>query len=519
MPINPGMKKLVHLSPKNRMLSLLLALVFWTGSAIPAAGAQPAATVKQPGTQEPGYCAQATSDGGYIIASYCFNTRGDRDLYLLKTNAQGKKEWEKTCGGDKDDQANWVQETKDGSFIVCGYTMSKSGKGKDMYLLHVDKRGQISWEKNYGGRLQEEKTPDNKDKKEYEQGFEVFDYNSSAGLSKDYYDVFLFREEKGSDNADKNSEYTEDEANCVQVTSDGGYVLAGYSRPNGKTADLCLVKVDFRGVLQWARSIGGGHEEAAASIQQTKDGGYIVAGYTRSVGLGSRSRSSNSDQKNREDKDAYLIKTDYSGYLQWEKTFGGVKEDEACSVETCADGSYLICGYSSQPSGQGSNLLLIKTSSSGELIWQVDNWAGQGSACATGVKQIKDGSYLLTGNTTNSQANKSTVFLIHASEKGDFLWDREWKKAGESSAGQVQIMPDGSYMIAARALMINNEKKELQLNPVMLNYDDTGRLKQELMIVDHLLNRPAGEDIHAGSSPTSTDSVPPIPQAKGARRK
>lgn len=516
--MEPGLsrRKIAAYHKKCLLICFISLLGWFLCSAMTAMSAESGYSYRQTKTEDKGYCAQMTSDGGYIIASYCITQRGDKDLYLLKTDSQGKKEWEKICGGDQDDQANWVIETKEKNFVVCGFTQSKQGKGKDIYLLKVDQRGQIAWGKNYGGRLKEEKTEDKKTQKDYDLGFEVFDYNSSSGLSREYYDVFLLRDDKGSDDENQKSEYTEDEGNFVQATSDGGYIIAGYSRPQGKPADLCLVKVDFQGILLWARTIGSGQDEEANAIQQTQDGGYIVAGYTRSVGLGSRPRIQNQEQKEREDKDIYLVKTDSRGYPQWEQTFGGPKDDAAHSVLLDSGGGYVVCGYTAQSSGTGTNLYLLKTSSDGDLVWQIDNWGGKGSACGTCVKQLTDGGYLVTGNTWTAQAGTREIFLIRSNSKGKFMWDREWKSGGEVTSGQVQIMPVRNYAVMGQVLIYNPQHKKVQSNPVLLQYGENGRLIQDLIIYDNLLTRERGQDIPAATN-VNTSDIPPVPQDKGAR--
>ena len=191
---------------------------------------------------------QQTSDGGYIVAgkTYSFGA-GWYDIFFIKTDASGNVQWTKTYGGTDWDDAYSVQHTSDGGYIVAGETYSFGAGWSDIFFIKTDASGNVQWAKTYGG-----------------------------------------------------TNY--DEAYSVQQTSDGGYILAGYTQSFGAGyGDIFLVKTDANGNVQWAKTYGGTSSDWASSVQQTSDGGYIVAGYTSSFGAGW--------------SDIFLIKTDANGNI------------------------------------------------------------------------------------------------------------------------------------------------------------------------------------------------------------
>jgi len=292
---------------------------------------------------------QQTSDGGYIVAGYTRSFgAGYLDVFLLKTDASGNLQWAKTFGGSSGDSASSVQQTSDGGYIVAGYTRS-FGAGGDVFLLKTDASGNLQWAKTFGGSDYDwaysvQQTSDG--------GYIVAGYTLSFGAGYD--DVFLLKTDASGNlqwaKTFGGSDY--DWAYSVQQTSDGGYIVAGYTLSFGAGGDVFLLKTDASGNLQWAKTFGGSSYDYAWSVQQTSDGGYIVAGYTGSFGAGG--------------PDVFLLKTDASGNLQWAKTFGGSDYDWAFSVQQTSDGGYIVAGYT-YSFGAGGNVFLLKTDANGNI--------------------------------------------------------------------------------------------------------------------------------------------------------
>ena len=219
-----------------------------------------------------------TSDSGYILVAETLSFgAGQYDIYLVKTDERGNILWSKTYGGGSSDYGYSVTQTTDGGYIVAGYTNSFGAGLSDVLLVKTDANGDISWAKTYGGS------------------------SSDYGYS-------------------------------VIQTSDGGYIVAGYTESYGLAGDVYLVKTDSNGNHQWSRTFGGAAKDLGWSVQQSADGGFIITGYTTSFGAG--------------DQDFYLIKTDELGVSGCsESTIGTITGDAAIvvnSVQTLiASGAFL----------------------------------------------------------------------------------------------------------------------------------------------------------------------------------
>jgi len=297
------------------------------------------------------YSVQQTSDGGYIVAGYTLSFgAGLSEVFLLKTDALGNLQWAKTFGGSSGDVAYSVQQTIDGGYIVAGYTYSFGAGLSEVFLLKTDASGNLQWAKTFGGSyydyaLSVQQTSDG--------GYIVAGETRSFGAGGS--DVFLLKTD-----ASGNLQWAKtfggsyvDSAFSVQQTSDGGYIVAGgtYSFGAG-SSDVFLLKTDASGNLQWAKTFGGSSNDRAYSVQQTSDGGYIVAGYTRSFGAGG---------------DVFLLKTDASGNLQWAKTFGGGDYDRTYSVQQTSDGGYIVAGRTSSFGAGSYDAFLLKTDANGNI--------------------------------------------------------------------------------------------------------------------------------------------------------
>jgi hypothetical protein len=293
---------------------------------------------------------QQTSDGGYIVAGGTGSFGAGGDIFLIKTDANGNIIWAKTYGGTGYEEASSVQQTSDSGYIVAGRTSSFGAGLRDIFLIKTYANGNIIWAKTYGGTYWDEaysvqQTSDG--------GYIVAGYTTSFGAG--YEDIFLIKTD-----ANGNVQWAKtyggtsgDLAYSVQQTSDGGYIVAGFTYSFGADGDIFLIKTDANGNIIWAKTYGGTSDDLAYSVQQTSDGGYIVAGETWSFGAGWY--------------DIFLIKTDANGNVQWAKTYGGTSGDLAYSVQQTSDGGYILAGETRSFGAGGSDIFLIKTDANGNI--------------------------------------------------------------------------------------------------------------------------------------------------------
>ena len=372
-----------------------------------------------------GYSVQQTSDGGYIIAgqthSYGLATG---DVYLVKTDLDGEKLWEKTFGGSSIEQAQSVQQTSDDGYIITGHTYSYGAGNRDVYLLKTNSNGEVLWQKTFGGSDSDygcsvQQTTDG--------GYIISGASSSYGAGSA--DVYLV---KINPDGDLLWEKTfggsgGDDGKSVQQTSDGGYIIAGSTASYGLGSyDIYLVKTNSSGDQLWQKTFGGSNYDEGCSVQQTSDGGYIIAGFTESYGSGSR--------------DVYLVKTDSDGEKLWEKTFGGSNDDEGYSVQQTFDGGYVITGYTNSYGLGYDDVYLIKTNSDGEMLWQ-KTFGGFDYDYGSSVQQTTDGGYIISGASSSFGAGDRDVYLIKVS--GDItsptIHFASDVSAGDESAGPVML--------------------------------------------------------------------------------
>jgi uncharacterized delta-60 repeat protein len=223
-------------------------------------------------------------------------------------------------------------------------------------------------------------------------------------------------------------------ANSVQRTSDGGYIVAGWTTYMGTfNTDILLIKIDEFGNVQWAKTYGGTGYDLAYSVQQTSDGGYIVAGITYSFGAGAY--------------DAFLVKTDAFGNLQWAKTYGGMFDDLAHSVQRTSDGGYILAGYTYSFGAGYWDIFLIKTDANGNVQW-AKTYGGTSDDWAYSVQQTSDGGYIVAGWTSSFGAGSSDIFLIKTDAFGNVQWAKTYGEAGNDVAYSVQRTSDGGYIVA-----------------------------------------------------------------------
>nr|QNO49728.1 hypothetical protein BFOKDAJI_00030 [Methanosarcinales archaeon ANME-2c ERB4]QNO50514.1 hypothetical protein LKCECFIB_00006 [Methanosarcinales archaeon ANME-2c ERB4]QNO50667.1 hypothetical protein FFGHKCHG_00021 [Methanosarcinales archaeon ANME-2c ERB4] len=334
------------------------------------------------------YSVQQTSDGGFILAGMTTSYGTPvYDFWLIKTDANGKEQWNRTFGGKREhdmvgDVAYSAVQTSDGGYILAGMTTSYGSGSSDVWLIKVDTNGNEQWNRTFGG---------------------------------------------------KNRDY----AYSVSQTSDGGYLIVGCIRSYDPYGDAWLIKTDANGNEQWSKTFGGKYEDVAYSGHQTIDGGYILIGKTGSYGAGYF--------------DAWLIKTDANGKEQWNRTFGGTEgnyayADTACAGHQTRDRGYILAGKTGSYGAGYFDAWLIKTDANGKEQWN-RTFGGIRDDYVRSVQQTSDGGYILAGKICPCRSGAIVVRLIKTDTDGDQQWNKVFERC---EAYSVQQVSDGGCVIAGQ---------------------------------------------------------------------
>ncbi|MFW6232620.1 MAG: choice-of-anchor D domain-containing protein, partial [Bacteroidota bacterium] len=292
-----------------------------------------------------------TSDGGCILASFeDINFSNKEDYHVIKLSSTGNLEWEKHFGGTAYDHAFSVIQDNNNNYVIAGRYHGAYG------IIKLNSSGNIIWEKLYGGT-----------------GFET--------------------------------------ANSIIQTNDGGYIVAGFSNSsdgdvsvNKGENDIWVVKISDAGVLQWERSYGGSQIDVAECIKQTSDGGYVIGGWTR---------SNDYDVSNQKGvQDCWLIRIDNSGNIIWEKTYGGSSSDGIKSIDLLPNGGVLVAGGTKSNDGDISNFKgvvdywIFEVDNNGDLIWE-KTLGGSGDDRAYYANKLNDGNFIAAGYSTSHDGDVS----------------------------------------------------------------------------------------------------------------
>ena len=359
-----------------------------------------------------------TADGGYLLGGFTGSNNGDvtvnhgnYDYWVVKLGIHGDLQWEKTYGGTLDDIGGSMSLTADGGFIIAGNSESNNGDvtgnhgGFDCWVVKADASGNIVWQKSFGGN-------------------------------------------------------NEDLANAIQQTSDGGYIMAGKttSMNNGDVsgnmgnADYWVVKMDTAGILEWQKCLGGSYIDEAKSIEQTSDGGYIV--------LGTSESNDGQVTGSYGGTDYWMVKLDSAGTITWQKSYGEWDYEEAYYVKQTPDGGYIISGdtYSySLPGHHGqTDIWILKTDASGNIEWQ-KMLGGSELDFAYQVQIANDGGYIVSGGSYSENGDVSTnngntdYWIVKLDDTGTLLWQKSYGGNNYDDAYSVKPTEDGGYIVAGGA--------------------------------------------------------------------
>jgi hypothetical protein len=334
----------------------------------------------------------------------------------------------KTFGGSLEEKINSVVKTADGGMLVFGNTISTNGDINkthdqiDMWLTKIDASGMKVWSKTIGGS------------------------QNDYGMS-------------------------------IIATSDGNFVIAGYSASNDADIpgnvglhDFFISKIDPQGNKIWNKNYGFSSHDHAHKIIQTRDGGYFVTGFAEYEGIDGAGGTGNNGAGHeighrnvKHGSGEYLgIKLDSEGNFNWYRYFGGTQNDRVNDVVEANDGGFVMVGYSESTNFDitdnkgGYDYWVIKIHENGDLHWK-HNFGGSGIDQAFGISKTDNNSYLIVGktNSTDKDVSKNLggfdAWVIHLSDHGHLIWEKSFGGSEFDSATTIRKLANGNFGVVGNS--------------------------------------------------------------------
>ena len=254
----------------------------------------------------------------------------DRDIYVAKVTLEGKLLWQKAIGGDRDENPGGIAGTDDGGVMIVGDTESFGKRYRDIYIAKLTKEGKTVFARTIGGKKTDEAHALTRMK---DGNFALVGMRESSG--KGYEEFFAMKiDQNGKSLWTKTfGDYDDDSLESVTATMDGGIVAVGKTRSYGsEQTDLTVMKLSSEGKILWHKIYGFKYYEYGNAVTMTREGGFMLAGGTSTLGKGSHS--------------VYMLALDKNGSLLWSHVYGGDDRDIAYAMALMSDGSVITVGQS-----------------------------------------------------------------------------------------------------------------------------------------------------------------------------
>ena len=352
--------------------------------------------------------AAPTFDGNFIVVGNSA-TGWSGGPWALKADAGGNILWRRTYGAPN--EFAWLEQlvpTADGGYLGIGNFRWSTGND-DLWILKLDASGDVVWQSAYDG--------------------------TGSGM------------------------ILPDRATTVQQTRDGGYIVAGDTgrlSSEGGSA-IWVLRLDAGGRVRWQKAYGGPGQETAATIRETADGGYILAGTTSSYGLYAA------------DSDVWLLKLDVNGNIVWQRLLGGTKGDSVSAVELTGDGGIVAAGSTSS-FGASLDAWVLRLDSGGDVVWQ-RAFHGADGITLSSIFPTNDGNYITAGSTWSYATTEHFGFMMKLDSNGNIIWQ---KRYGAVSGLQLSsAVPTSAGGIVVTAYKYSNSAVGARNGSVLL-FDANG---------------------------------------------
>ena len=397
------------------------------------------------------------SDGGFIMAGHVRSSNGNvigyhggaADAWVVKLDSDGTIQWQRCLGGSRGDYAASVHPTVDGGYIMAGSTFSNNGDVNgyhesefslsDAWVVKLSAMGMIEWQRCLGGSSEDylqsiQELP--------EGGYVAAgaSYSNNGDVTCSNGGSWVVKLNTMGDILWNHCVSLGGRANSIKCTLDGGYILGGLTTPNnieggclglGIEPDSWVAKLDAQGEVQWQRCLGGSESDGVFDVQQTSDGGYILSNWARS-------NDGDVTDNHGGQYDAWIVKLDDLGGIEWQKCFGGSGAEYAHAIQQDNDGGFLIAGATSSSDGDivgnhgYGDVWMFKIDATGIIDWQM-YIGGTMPEYAKAMQQTMDGGYVLAGFTGSNTGD------VSGNHGGDDCW------VVKLGAGQVGITGGTPY--------------------------------------------------------------------------
>lgn len=470
-------------------------------------------------------CLQPTPDGGFIACGISKsnisgnktqNSFGGFDYWVIKLDAAGNILWNKTLGGIGDDLNPVVIQTSDFGFLIGGKSISDSSgtkteyainKSFDYWVVKLDKNGNYKWDNTIGsiqleyitglaeaadgGYILSGNAHSNAGDDKHEQ-------NRGSSLWSDYW-VVKVKKNKGKIAWDRTfGGGNLDITTCIKATADGNFILGGHSYSPAEfektdsfigNNDYWVVKIDQAGNRISDKVYGGVLSDYQTSIDQTKDGGYILGGYSNSP------VSFNKSQQIRGVTDYWIIKTNAANGQVWDKTYGSSGADYLTSIQQTADKGFILGGYSNSPAaGEKSENSrgdydgwIIKTDSLGNKQWDKTYGGSLNDRIAT-IREISSGEYIVGVASNSPVSGEKTLGTVGNTGAYDFWILRLSTAAGFAKQPKAVTAAESVITIDKSAPITRTLSMFVSPNPAKntanVTYNSTTNKKISLKVFD-----------------------------------
>ncbi len=393
-------------------------------------------------------------------------------LFAPNVNGQSKT-FEATFGTAANDLGNFVQQTQDGGYIICGaYGDAGSVGYYDYSLIKINAYGAVQWTKTFGDSLNDEEAQcvrQTADGSYIVYGSRSGSTNSTAWLVKTdgNGNESWAAEQQGSDSMRYGY--------GVVAVAEGGYLTASYDNGAADTNYFQLQKTDGSGNIQWGPKNVVHGIGTSSSLALTKDGNYISVGTTE---VDYDSESGNYFSM------ITLVKMNNAGALLWSKSYkenGGTDAYnylQGFGVDATNDGGYIICGSTTVNTNGGTDIFLLKTNGAGDSLWS-KSFGGTKNDVALSVKEIPGGGFVLAGNTMSFGSESTNIFILKTGATGDSLWMRMFGGAGTQTAGNIEVTADSGFVVVGTTNSFGAGENDI----LILRTDSEGRIPDATVVV------------------------------------